>query len=204
MIPIDPEEVFGLAIWEALQRAFGFIGCIILGSLFAFISALSAQFLLSFTPLSGSYFLPSLSGSSLLMVPLWVMTSAFAFIALPNAFVAVFYYMRCEAPTAKRFFIFAAIQQICLTGAFNEWAFDSSYLLHSILCSALLWFFSLSFLALLFFASVFWKNRQRCNHEEHLMSVAVENTIWRQKLENAEIIPPPPSGPKSPKARPLR
>lgn len=204
MIPLDPEEILGSAIWEAVKRAFGFLGCLILGSLFALFSAIGAETLLSFTPLAGSSFLPSLSSYSLLMMPLWVMTSIFAILAVPNAFVAAFYFIRSEEPSPNRFILFTGIQQFCLTGSFNEWAFDSNFLLESIVSSVLLWSFSLGFFALIFFIKSFWRNKQRCDHEEHLMVVAAENEIWKKSLEDAEFIPPPPSGPEAPKARPLR
>ena len=201
MIPIDPVDVLGHGIWEAVKRAFAFLGSLILGSIFAILSAFAAYFLLSLTPLHSSV-VPSLGISGFGVLPF--LTSIFALVALPNAFIAGFYYIRSEDISPKRFFLFASIQQICLTGAFNQWAFDSNDLLVSILGSLLLWFFSLSLLALLFFANFFLKNKERCGHEEHLMAVSVENEIWRQKVANAEIIPPPPSGPNSPKARPLR
>lgn len=203
MIPLDPEEIFGTAVWEAANRAFAFLGCLLLGSLFALFSALGAQTILSLTPLAGSYFLPFFSAYGLLMFPLYVMTSVFAFLAVPNAFVALFYYIRCEEPSPSRFIFFAGIQQFCLTGAFNEWAFESAFMGESIASSAVLWFFSLSFFALLFFAKAFWKNKQRCGHEEHLMGVAAENEVWKKSLEDAEFIPPPPSGPEAPKPGPL-
>jgi hypothetical protein len=203
MIPLDPEEVFGLALWEALKRAFGFLGCLLLGSFLAFCSAFAAQTIISFTPLAGGYFLPAFSAYGLLMLPLWVMTSVFAIAAIPNAFVAIFYYIRCEEPAANRFLVFTIIQQICLTGAFNEWAYEPGFAAESIASSVILWFFSIGFIALLFFAKIFWKNKERCGHEEHLMSVAAENEAWKRSLEEKEFIPPPPSGPKAPKARPL-
>ena len=203
MIPLDPEEIFGSAIWEAVLRGLACSGSLLLGSAFAISSAIGAQTILSFTPLAGASFLPSFSGFGVLYLPLMVMTSIFALVALPNAFVAVLYYMRSEEPTPSRFVLFAGIQQICLTGAFNEWAFEPSYPFQSLLSSLPLWFFSLAFFALLFFAKSFWKNKQRCGHEEHLMVVAAENDAWKKSLEDLEVIPPPPSGPEAPKARPL-
>lgn len=204
MIQLDPTEIFGSAIWDAFKRGFSFFGCLLLGSALALLGALGAETLLGFTPLSGSYFLPPIDAHLLLSVPFFVMTSIAGLIAIPNAFAAVFYYIRSEEPAAKQFLIFAAIQQFSLTIAFNEWAFESNFLLDSLLSSALLWLFFLALLAFLFFSKVFLKNKIRCNHEEHLMTVAAENAVWRHKLENTEFIPPPPSGPQSPKARPLK
>ena len=201
MIPLDPEEIFGLAIWDAIKRAFGSLGCLFLGSFFAFLSALGAQTFLKFTPIHGASFFPSFGYSGVIFFPFWVITSVTILIAAPNALIAIFYYIRIEEPTAKRFITFAGIQQFCLTASFNEWGFESSYLGQSILSSLLLWFFSLSFFALIFLAKGIWTNKKRCNHEEHLMGVAAENAVWRKKLEDTEFIPPPPSGPKSPKAR---
>ena len=179
MLAIDPEEVFGLALWESLQRAFGFTGFLLLGSTFAVLSALAAQFLLGFTPLAGSHFLPSFSGAGIFALPFWVMTSVFVFIAVPNALIAAFYYFRCEEPSARRFFIHAAIQQFCLTGAFSEWGFETNFLLESILSSALLWFFSLSFLGLLLFRQLFLEKQttlqpRRTPHGRRCRKRAVE------------------------------
>lgn len=205
MIPLDPEEIVGQAIWDAMRRAIAAFSCLFLGSFFAFLSALGADFFLNVTPLRGfsllSSFAPSLGSSAVVFFPFWVTTSVMVLVAAPNAFLAILYYIRTEEPTAKRFVIFAGIQQFCLTGTFCEWAFDSSFLTASIVSSLVLWFFSLCFFCLILFAKRFWKNKERCNHEEHLMSVAAENAAWRKKMEEAEFIPPPPSGPEPPKAR---
>lgn len=204
MIPIDPEEIFGQAAGEAVKRAMGFLVSLTLGSLLAFCSAFGAQTIIALTPLAGGAFLPVFSTSSLFTMPLWVMSSIFAILAVPNAFVALFYYIRTEEPTASRFLLFTIIQHICLTGSFNEWAYEPSHRVESIASAALLWFFASGFVALLFFAKSFWKNKERSGHEVHLMSVAAENEAWKRQLAEKEFIPPPPSGPKPPKARPLK
>ena len=203
MIPLDPEEIFGLAAWEALKRALGATGSLLIGSFFAVLSAFAADFILNFTPLAGSPFLPSFSAYTLIAAPFWVVASITVIIAIPNAFVAAFYYSRCEEPTARRFLIFTGIQQFCLTGAFSEWAFDSAFPGQSILSASLLWLFSIACFTGLIFGIRFWQNKTRCHHEEHLMTIAAENVVWRKKLEDAEFIPPPPEGVESPKPKPL-
>lgn len=203
MIQLDPTDIFGSAVWEAIKKGLCFSSCLLLGSLLAFFGAFGAETILSFTPLNGGSFLPPMSSHLLFTMPFYVMTSIAALIALPNAFLAVIYYIRTEEPTAKRFLIFTAIQQFALTISFNEWAFESSYFFDSILSSILLWFFHLCLFGLLLFSKTLFKNKTRSLHEEHLMAVSAENSAWRQKLEDAEFIPPPPSGTKSPKARPL-
>lgn len=203
MIHLDPSDIFGSAVWEAIKKGLSFSGCLLLGSLLAFFGAYAAQTLLAPTPLHGCSFLPPMSSHIILTIPFFVMTSIAAIIAVPNAFIAVIHYMRTEEPTAKHFLIFTAVQQFALTVSFNEWAFDSSYFLHSLVSSLLLWFFHLSLFGLLLFSKTFFKNKERTRHEEHLMNVSAENSAWRQKLENQEVIPPPPAGTKPPKARPL-
>ena len=205
MVQLDPEEIFGSAIVEAAQRALAIFACLYLGSFLALLGALGFE---TAATLISSRFtaLPDYQlDGSLVLLPFMSFASAFVFLTIPNILCTAVYFFRSEEPTRQRFILFTTIQQISIAGAFAEYSLSYS---PSILDVVIVVVGGLIFQAtawgLFYFALTFIKNKQRCSHEEHLMTVAAENAVWRQKLEDAEIVPPPPSGPEAPKARPLR
>ena len=202
---LDPEEIFGSAIWEALRRGLAILACLYIGSLLAFVGWLGIETIASLFA-SGFTSLPSYDfGSTLILLPFWSFGTAFAFLAIPNILAIAIYYFRTEEPTRRRFIIFTTIQQISIAGALigYQLSAQSSVLLTIVVLAGALYFQVITW-GLFIFTVFLVKGRIRHLHEEHLISVAADNALWRQKLEDAEFIPPPPSGPASPKARPLR
>ncbi|GHC64012.1 hypothetical protein [Roseibacillus persicicus] len=205
MIQLDPEEIFGSAIGEAVRRGLTLFLCLYLGSALALAGSLAFGTLVSvFT--SGFTSFPSYDfGASLFILPFWSFASIFGFLTLANGIVAATYYFRTEETTRKRFVQFTTIQQVSLAGAFAEYAlsYSPSFLEVLGIVGGGLVFQGFAW-GLFYFALSFIKNKQRISHEEHLMAVAAENAVWRQKVESMEHIPAPPSGPEAPKPRPLR
>ena len=206
MIELDPEEIFAGGFGDVLRRLLSTLACLYIGSFCAFIATLVAEAVDQI--LTGSFdFAFFFSGweSTLWLLPFWSFGSFFVFLSFPNIFFTSTYFFRCEEPSYRNFMIFATVQQIALAGTLGLHYFSNLgsniwlYLLGALIfifCQIGAW---LGF----FFTTVFFRNRARISHEEHLMGVAAENAAWRQKLEDAEFIPPPPSGPAAPKAREL-
>lgn len=207
MIPLDPEEIFGSACWEAIRKVLTMLACLYIGSLCGLVGLLAAETVSTwfdsfFTEMPAYEF-----GAELFLLPFWTLGSAAAFLALPNILCASVYYFTTEIPSRKRFIQFATIHQIAFVLALLEWySFPSIFgsgaveVIVSLLGGL---FFQVMAWGAFYYCSLLVRSRQGRNHEEHLMTVAAENAVWRRRLEEAEFIPAPPSGPEPPRARPL-
>lgn len=205
MIQLDPEEIFGGAIWEAIRRVLAIFACLYLGSIMALVGAMGYETVTSVVSSGFSSYPDYDFGAELFLLPFWSFGSAFAFLAIPTILIIAVYYFKTEDPTRKRFIQFTTMQQVVLAGAFGEYAleYSPSFLkIMTVVVGGL--FFQAIAWALFYFALTFVKNKERIGHEEHLMAVAAENAVWRNKVESMEHIPAPPSGPQPPKARALK
>ncbi|MBK1832853.1 hypothetical protein [Roseibacillus ishigakijimensis] len=207
MIPLDPEEIFGCAIWDAVRRVLAVIACLYLGSFVAFLAAGFCEILGTLIG-SGLTVFPSFAWTpELLILPFWSFGSLFGILTATTIFLALIYYLRVEETSWKKFLQFATLQQIALAGTLADHSLAlglvSSPVWQTVLALLGNLFFQLQGWAFMALTLFFLKIKQRQDHEIHLLNVAAENARWREKVESLEHIPPPPSGPKPPQPRPL-
>lgn len=212
VIPLDPEEILGAGCADAIKRALLGCGTLAAGGVAAVIGFFSFVVIEAAVAFFLTGIVPPISptdSATLFLIPILGFASIGATFSVPNTIFAFIYYSKTDEPKFERFLIHSGIHQIATFitlaawfGGYDYFDWMSMELTEAILAAVSLLLQIATFVGL-YFIGVFFRNRMRILHEEHLMTVSALNAARKQEIANKVHVPPPPGGVVPPKVRPL-